>query len=82
MMDTSKATVIWRFEDAPPELKGLSELPGREFWLATMPSEGPFYAHVAGALWKAGPWSCDKISSHVAGPGRLVVIGYFLVSGM
>lgn len=69
--DTSRAILVWAFEDAPEELRALSNNGGDEDWLALVPMDyGTDYVS-----WiESGPFGCcgvDKIETEFG----LVFIG-------
>lgn len=63
---------VWRFKDAPPELKALSDNGGDEDWLAVVPDDiaGGYYVP-----WLEGPsFGCAHVLTYPIA-GAIVFIG-------
>ncbi len=74
-MVNDKTILVWRFEDAPQELQGLSEHGGDEDWIALVPlsfynAEG--YAYIP---WLESPSSFGvcEISQHKTDKGMVFI---------
>jgi hypothetical protein len=68
---------VWRFEDAPADLKKLSPHGGDEDWLAVIPPGA--MGEVGWIGWcdpgMLGPFGCSDISEHKLPNGDIVRIG-------
>jgi hypothetical protein len=64
---------VWRFHDAPPEYKELSNHGGDEDWLALVP---PGYSNEWISWAEDGsPFGCCSVSRHELANGSYVLIG-------
>ena len=64
--------LVWRFQDAPMKLQGLSRHGGDEDWLAVVPP----YLKDAWIGWlDTGPFGCCSVSQHDQEDGSVVHIG-------
>lgn len=67
-----KMIKIWRFHDAPEELKALSPHCGDEDYLAVVPPDWDYFM----PLWlQYGSFGCCDISEHKLPDGSTVFIG-------
>ena len=73
-MSAARPIRVWRFEDANPQLRALSEHGGDEDWLVEVPSE---YASYIGWDWLDKIDACltPSIHEHPFIPGWKVLIG-------
>lgn len=63
---------VWRFHDAPADLRALSEHGGDEDWLALIPAP---LADQWIAWAEVGPFGCCDVSEHPLPDGSVVRIG-------
>lgn len=69
----ARCVQVWRFYDAPPELRALSPHGGDEDWLALIPAAlaGDWFPWME----SGGPFGCCDVSEHVLDGGAIVRIG-------
>lgn len=67
-----KVILVWRFDDAPGQLKALSTNGGDEDWLALLPVE---FAEAWIPWLDTDAFSCCSIDTHKLPDGRVVRIG-------
>lgn len=70
LLDTSRAILIWDFDDSPAELRALSRQGGDEDYLALLPPgmRAPPY-------WLESLLNCDHVQEARTSDGALVIIG-------
>ena len=68
---------VWRWEDAPEELRSLSPHGGDEDWVALIPPSFEFVTGdtYIGWMQSGGPFGCSDISEHKLPDGSIVKIG-------
>lgn len=65
-----KSIIVWRFHDAPGELRCLSEHGGDEDWLVLSPPDMGYISWLEGSSF-----SGCSVSEHTISDGRIVYIG-------
>lgn len=66
-----KAVIVWRFDEAPANLRALSRHGGDEDWLAVLPP------NQTAPMWASpgSPFGVCDVSEHELVDGRMVLIG-------